>query len=312
MSVGTEIRDSDYNAIRKKIIAIMGNGGTNPLTNQSDATFGYGQLLVSSDVATGQNITKDQWDALRFDILNARIHQDGVTPSIVEAVRGESIRFGASHPNTAYDAQSDTAITNKFNLGAGQFVIDSGTVQTRSTAWNTSVSATATITFGSSNFSRWFFNSGSKLRINSTRSGGAATAQNSAWSNLLNSVGIIEFGGNTSPIGFYSLTNVNQILRTQTSTSPYSSNSFTVQVRSNVTNNSNGGATQLIFSLSWVDGYTDPGNSPTDNPNTNDVVDGNLSFTVEEQRASGILQPSGTGAFIINRPSYSSTAIAGS
>jgi hypothetical protein len=309
MSVGTEIQDSDYNAIRKKIIAVMGNGGTNPLTDQADATFGYGQPLVSSDVATGQDITKDQWDALRFDILNARIHQDGATPSIVEAVRGEPIRFGPAHPNTAYNSQSDIAITNKFNLGAGQFVIDSGTAQTRSTAWSNSVSATVTITFGSSIFARWFFNSGSKLRISSTRSGGAATAQNSDWSNLLNTVGIVEFGAVTSPVGFYSLTNVDQILRTQSSTSTYSGNSFTVQVRSNVTNNSNGGATQLIFTLSWVDNYTDPGLGGP--PFTNDIVDGDLSFVVEEQRASGILQPSGTGAFIINRPSYSSTGIVG-
>ena len=311
MSVGTEIQDSDYNAIRKKIIAVMGNGGTNPLTNQADATFGYGQVLVSSDVTAGQEITKDQWDALRFDILNARIHQDGATPSIVETVRGQSIRFGVAHPNTSYSSQSDIAIANKFNIGAGQFVIDSGTVQARSAPWINSVSATATITFGSSDYARWFFNSGSKLRVYSSRIGGLATAQNSAWSNLLNSVGVVELGAITLPVGYYSLTNVNQILRTQTSTSPYSSNSFTIRVRSNVANNSNGGATQIIFTLSWVDGYTDPpGGNPGQFP-PEDGVDGNLSFVVEEQRASGILQPSGTGAFIINRPSYSSTAIVG-
>jgi hypothetical protein len=312
MSVGTEIQDSDYNAIRKKIIAVMGNGGTNPLTNQADAKFGYGQELVSSDVTAGQEITKDQWDALRFDILNARIHQDGVTPSIVTAIRGQPIRFGVAHPNTAYNAQSDIAITNKFNLGAGQFVIDSGTVQARSTAWINSVSATATVTFGSVDYARWFFNSGSKLRIYSTRLGGLASLQNTAWSNLLSSVGVVELGAITSPVGYYSLTNVDQILRTQTATSPYSSNSFTVRVRSNLANNSNGGATQLIFSLSWIDGYTDPpGGFPGQFDPPIDGVDGNLSFTIEEQRASGILQPSGTGAFLINRPSYSSTAIVG-
>jgi hypothetical protein len=311
MSVGTEIQDSDYNAIRKKIIAVMGNGGTNPFTDQDDAKFGYGQVLASSDVTLGQEITKDQWDALRFDILNSRIHQDGATPSIVTAVRGQPIRFGVAHPNTAYNAQSDIAITNKFNLGAGQFVIDSGTSQTRSTPWINNLSATATVTFGSVDYARWFFNSGGKVRINSVRIGGTAKAQNSSWSNLLNSVGVVELGAITSPVGFYSLTNVNQILRTQTSTSPYSSNSFTIRVRSNVANNSNGGATQIIFTLSWVDGYTDPpGGNPGQFP-PEDGVDGNLSFVVEEQRASGILQPSGTGAFIINRPSYSSTAIVG-
>ena len=314
MSVGIEIQDSDYNAIRKKIIAIMGNGGTNPLTDQADATFGYGQELVSSDVAAGQNITKDQWDALRFDILNARIHQDGVTPSIVSAVQGQTIRFGVAHPNTSYNSQSDIAIANKFNLGAGQFVIDSGTAQSRSSSWSNSVSATTTVTFGSSDYARWFFNSGSKIRINSTRIGGSPTSQNTAWSNLLNSVGIFEFGGATTPVGFYSLTDVNQVCVSSSSTSPYSANNFTIRVRSNVANNSNGTATQLIFTLSWVDGYVDPDVTAGRPANLNPpegIVDGNLSFTVEEQRASGILQPSGTGAFIINRPSYSSTEIVG-
>lgn len=315
MSVGTEIQDSDYNAIRKKIVAIMGNGGTNPLTDLADATFGYGQSLVSSDVSAGQEITKDQWDNLRFDILNARIHQDGVTPSIVSAVQGQPIRFGVSHPNSAYDSQSNTAITNRFNLGAGQFVIDSGTVQVRSTSWSNSISATATVTFGSADFARWFFNSGGKIRINSVRTGGSSTSQNNAWTNLLNSVGVFEFGAVTTPVGFYSLTNVNQICISSASTSPYSANNFTIRARSDVINNSNGGATQIIFTLSWVDGYVDPDVIAGNPANTNapsGIVDGNLSFTVEEQRATGILQPSGAGSFIINRPSYSSTAITGS
>jgi hypothetical protein len=310
MSVGTEIQDSDYNAIRKKIIAVMGNGGTNPLTDQANATFGYGQVLASSDVTAGQEITKDQWDALRFDILNARIHQDGATPSIITAARGQTIRFGVAHPNTAYSAQADIAISNRFDIGAGQFIIDNGTIQTRSTAWKNSISSTATVTFGSSDYARWFFNSGSKLRVYSARQGGAATAQNSAWSNLLNSVGVIELGAVTSPISYYSLTNVDQILKTQTS-SAYSSNSFTVRVRSNVANNSNGGATQIIFSLLWIDGYTDPPGGFPGQFLPEDGVDGNLSFVIEEQRATGILQPSGIGAFSINRPTYSSTDIVG-
>jgi hypothetical protein len=307
MSKGNQIPASDYNAIRKKIVAVIGNGGINPSNDQPDTKFGYGQPLASSDVATGQAITKAQWDALRFDLLNARIHQDGITPSIVQATRGQPVIFGSSHPNTAYDSQANIAISNRFLLGAGQFVIDSGSTTTRTTSWKNSVSLTSTISFGSADQARWFFNSGSRIRISSTRSGGANTAQNNSWTSLLNTVGIIEFGAVSTPLGFYNLTNVDQNLRQESSTSPYAANNFRVQVRSNMANNSNGGATILTFTVTWTDGYTDPGP-----PLPDDIVDGTLTLVIEEQRASGILQPAGLGAFIISRPTYSTTAIVGS
>jgi hypothetical protein len=308
MSKGNQILPSDYNAIRKKIEAVMGTKpGINPNTNQPDASFGYGQPLASSDVAKGQTITKVQWDALRFDLLNARIHQDGATPSIDQAVRGQSIIFGPSQPNTSYDSQANITISNRFLLGAGQFVIDSGSTTTRTTSWKNSVSLTLTVSFGSADQARWFFNSGSKIRISSTRSGGSNTSQNNAWTSLLNTVGIVEFGAVTTQLGFYNLTNVNQNLRQQSSTSPYAANNYRIQVRSNVSNNSNGGATILTFTVTWTDGYIDPGP-----PLPDDTVDGTLTLVVEEQRASGILQPAGLGAFIIARPTYSTTAITGS
>jgi hypothetical protein len=317
MALRTEIQDSDYNDIRNKIIAVMGEGGIDPLTNEPDATFGYGQSIVSSQVNAGTNITAAQWDALRFDLLNARIHQDGTTPGIIRAIKGQTIKFSQADPNNSYDSQSNVAINNRFDLGAGQFVIDSKTTRTRTTAWKNSVSTEVRVTFTTVDYARWFFNSGSKIRFTSTRSGGSLTAQNNSWSNLLNTVGAVEFGAVTAPLGYYTLTNIDQIFKTETSTSPYDSNNYTITVKSNVANNSNGGATQLTFTITWTDGYIDPGNTPPsfpvqDNPNTVDNVDGTLSLIVEEKRASGVLQPSGTGAFIIVGPSYSSDPITGS
>jgi hypothetical protein len=309
-----EIQDSDYNAIRKKIVAVMGPGGFNPANDLPDAKFGYGQDIVSSDVERGQLITAAQWNALRFDILNARIHQTGATPTINPASTGQTVKIDEG-PLVDFNNQANIAAANKFDIGIGQFVIDSGTSVSRTTSWKVSVSTTLTVTFGSVDYARWFFNSGSRLRIYATRSGGAATSQNTEWTNLLNAVGVFEFGADTSPVGFYSLTNTNQICRTQAATSPYSANRYTINARSNVANNSNGGATQVIFTISWVDGYIDrdvlAGRPGTFNP-PDDVVDGTLEVTIEEQRASGVLLPSGTSPFIIVSPTYSATAISGS
>jgi len=297
---GQDIESIDYNFIRNKIIQVMGIG-----ISQS----GYGQTIYSSDVAPLQEITAQQWNLLRFDIFNARVHQDGTTPSIVQASQGAVITFGSAHPNNQYNIQADLAVANKFNVGAGQFVIDAGISQTRTTVWNTSVSCTCTVTFGTSDQARWFFNSGGKIRFTSNRVGGTASPQNSSWSSLLNGAGTVEFGGiSPSLVNFYSLTNSPQIFFTSGSSGVYSGNNYRITAQSNVVNNSNGGATVLQFTATWQDAYSFTG--PSAFP---DNVDGTLSWIVDELRAAGALQ-NGTqspGTFSISRPSYSITSITG-
>jgi hypothetical protein len=297
---GSVIEAVDYTTIRNKIIGIMGTGA-----GQS----GYGQTLLSSGVAIGNTVTKAQWDSLRYDLLNARIHQDGLVPTIVTATQGQPIRFGAGHPNNQYNTQADTAITNKWNIGSGQFVIDAATSTTRSTSWNTSLSATVTVTFGTADQARYFFNSGSKIRCVSSRTGGTGSPQNSSWSNILDTAGTVAFGGNTSGLNFYNLTNSYQTFYNLTTSAPYTGNQYRIEVVSNVADNSIGGATQLIFRVTWTDTYTYTGSGGSTFP---DNVDGTLSLTVDELRASGTLQPLGTGPFVITRPSYSISGISGS
>jgi hypothetical protein len=303
MAAGTGliIEAVDYNSIRTKIISIMGTGA-----GQS----GYGQTLLSSPVALGNTVTKAQWDNLRFDIFNARLHQDGLSPTIVTATSGQPVRYGAGHPNNQYNTQADTAIANKFNIGTGQFVIESATSATRTTAWNSSLTATVTVTFGTADQARYFFNSGSKIRCSSSRIGGSASPQNSSWSNVLDSAGTVAFGGNTAGLNFYNLTNSYQTFFNLTSSAPYSANQYRIEVVSNIADNTIGGATTLTFRVTYSDTYTYTG---TGSPSIPDNVDGTLTLTVDELRASGTLQPLGTGPFVITSPtSYSISGISGS
>jgi len=294
MTGALRIEDTDYNLIATKIANIIGPGA---------GQFGYGQTVVSSPVAEGTRIEKLQWDALRFDILNARLHQDGLLPSVVEAVRGQVIRSGAVQPNIQYNTQSDVATVNKFNIGVGQFVVDSAGTVTRSTPWNSSVSSTVTITFGNADQARWFFNSGGKIRLTSTRSGGASTSQNTAWSSLLGSTGTVSF----SAENFYeSKSSPTVLLVSQSSFPYYTANRYLITHTCNVANNTNAGATIVSITLTWEDGYIDSGPTPP-----GDVVDGILSLVVEELRASGFLLPAGTPPFVIARPSYTVTPISG-
>lgn len=304
-SVGSNIEAVDYNTIRNKINMIMGTGV---------GQFGYGQSLVSADVAQGNNITADHWKSLRWDIFNARVHQDGLSPSIVIPLSGETIKFGAGFPNNQYNSQSDLATVNKFSLGAGQFVIESGTTTTRATSWNTSVTSSVTVTFGTADRARWFFNSGGQIRFNSSRTGGSSYLQNQTWSATLERIGTVSFSAISPVANFYNLTNTNRIFYSATvgiysAGSPYNTNSYIIRALCNVADNSQGGATAIIFTVTWQDSYVDFRPSPPP-----DIVDGNLTLTVSEVRASGVLQ-NGTGypgSFSIVRPSYAITAITGS
>jgi hypothetical protein len=337
-SVGSQISAADYNAIRNKIIAVMGPGTTNPTTGVTDYTFGYGQQLMSSAVSEGQTITRAQFENLKNDILNARLHQDGTTPTITTVNVGDVVRYGATHPITQYDTLTSTAITNKFNLGTGYFStvavkdnVGTDLVMpiTRTTSWSSSVSCNVTATFASANAMRYFFNSGGRINFNSSRTGGASTSQNNIWSSTLTSAGTQGLGSISSGnqgVNFYNLTTTDQIWYSITSSAPYASNTWRLRARlgSGAVGTSTFTATSIIFTITWTDGYTDPdtnaGNPALTNPPA-DVVDGTLNLTVTQTYAgstSGInllpvvTPPAVQPVWTITLPTYSNTAISGS
>lgn len=292
------ISNEDYNNIRSKVSLVLGTGV---------ATSGYGQTVQSISVAANQQITKNQWDNLRFDLINTLLHQTGELPPLVQIQTTDPIRYGATHPNFQYNTFADQAVANKFAVGEGQYILTSDGTMTanRSTSWSNSVFSDLTVTFGTVDEARFFFNSGGKLRFTSSRSGGSTTAQNSSWSSLLESAGQFEFGGNTTGINFYGLTDIFQNLYTISASASYSGNTYRIQARCNVADNSAGTANTLFFRFTWADPYTDPG--PFVPPP--DAVDGTLTISVVELKASGVLQPSGD--FEIESPTYSFSSITG-
>jgi hypothetical protein len=296
MTVGTNIFASQYVTIQDKAQSLIGTGSE---------TRGYGQTVQSSDVFTGNTITKAQWDLLRYDIINIKFHQDGILPGIVTVNVGDPIGFGASSPNSNYDTLLETAITNRFQIAGSQSVVNSAASQTYTTPWSTSLTATLTCTFSTATEARYFFNSGGKVRFTTSLSGVSSTPQINAWTNFLASVGTQSFGAGTGVVNYYTLTNSFQIYYQSSLSSPYSANNYRLEARTDVANNSTGTATQLFLRVTLSDSYVDPGA-----PAPGDLVDGTLTLAASELKASGLLQPSGT--FAITSPSYSLSVISGS
>ena len=297
MTLGTNVFAAQYVAIQNKAESMIGTGS---------GTLGYGQTVQSSDVFNGNTITKAQWDLLRYDIVNIRLHQDGVIPNIVTVNVGDPIGFGAASPNSNYDTLLETALANRFKIDGSQSVISSKGTATYSTAWSTSVSLTLTATFATSAQARYFFNSGGKIRLSSSLTGGSGSQQYNAWVQFLASAGIQSFGADTNPlINYYTLTNSYQTYYQGSLSTAYSANYFRLEAKTDVADNSTGTATVLTIRATLADDYVDLGP-----PAPSDSVDGTLSIDVTELKAAGSLLPS--GSFAITSPVYSLSAISGS
>ena len=306
MARGDNIQASDYNGIRSKIVSILGTG-----TGQR----GYGQPLYSSAATTGQIITKDDWDRLRADIVNVKVHQDGILPPIITLSERAIIEYGTGHPNTNYNSITDQTVLARFNVALNQSTITAVGTKTRTGTWSALCTATLTVTFnggytvtnadgstftatGSDN-ARHFFNSGGKIRFSSSRAGGSSTAHNAAWTSLLNSIGTFSFGAITPAIrNFYGLTTAYQTVYQTSQSVVYLQNYVQIEAKCNCTgaNNSTGTANTIDFRISWVDAFTDL------TPPFDDFVDGTLSLVVDEFKAAGVLVQGGD--FSITSPTY--------
>ena len=302
MTTGTNILASQYVTIQDKAQSLLGTGS---------GTRGYGQTVVSADVFTGNTITKAQWDALRYDIINIKFHQDGNIPPVVTVNVGDPIGFGSSSPNTNYDIILEDAIVKRFLIAGSQSIVSSKASQTYSTPWSTQAQTTLTVTFADSDQGRYFFNSGGKIRFLASLVGAVSTPQVTAWVNFLNAVGTQSFGADTDPsVNYYTLTNSYQTYYQNFLSSSYSANSYKLEARTNVANNSTGTATQLEIRATLLDSYIDPDTLTGNVEPPGDVVNGTLTISVSELKASGQLQPSGT--FSITSPSYSLSGITAS
>jgi len=302
MTLGTNVFAAQYVAIQNKAESMIGTGA---------GTLGYGQTVQSSDVFSGNLITKAQWDLIKYDIINIKLHQDGVIPPVITVNFGDPIGYGAGSPNTNYDTLLDDAIAKRFLVSNSQAVVTAKTSQTYSTPWSTQAQATLTVTFGDANQGRYFFNSGGKVRFTASLVGAVTTPQITAWVNFLSSVGTVSFGAATDPaINYYTLTNSYQTYFQSFLSSSYSANSYKLEARTNVANNSTGTATVLELRISLLDSYVDPDVAFGASFPPADVVNGTLTIAVSELKASGQLQPSGT--FSITSPSYSLSSITAS
>lgn len=276
-----KIDDRDYNELRTRIENILGNGRANS---------GYGQGLKSFRAEEGALISSEQWNSLSEDLSNTVIHQTGSFPEIPVFSTNRLITLADFDLLMSLTSVLDT---NKFSVGTGRSQVK--VIESKSTTqpWTVRAQTNLTVTFSTGDEARYFFNSGGKIRLTSSRSGGNTSQQNSAWSNLLESVGVLDFVANPNTgIGFYNLTNEYQTWFQRNVSTPYSLNYFRVEVSSDVSSNSFGSARKLFFKITWEDLFSAP----------QDRVDGELKINVIQIKSLGPLKAE--REFTIQDPLY--------
>ncbi len=251
---------------------------------------GYGQTTFGDSKNVGDTITANDFNNIRYDLLNASAHQNGSAAALTLAGNVAGQLINSTDPN-AFGPYAATIDSDRFNCHSSRKSTGAAGGNSRTSSWASSVSAVYALTFSSADQARYFWNGGGKIRFASSRTGGAATAQNTSWSSLLTSAGTQEFGG-ISYLGWNN--NFPSTLYTISSSAPYASNTYAIVASSNVTTNLGGDATIFYFTLTWTDPYVDP--SPGNPPAPEDIVDGTLSYSVEITAPTGshALTPSGT------------------
>lgn len=290
---------ADYNNIQKKIAAVMGPGGTDPVTNTADDTFGYNQSVVSSsqlsNSPTRTAISVASWSALRNDIIRARQHQTGVSIGARGTkdplyVAGSNLLLPTAKylitdaDRAAYMAMVDTVIANRLvRPPATQATSTVLSQSVYSDPWNTTIVNTVTVSFSSANDAKYFFNTGGAIDVSATRTGGTTNDKNTSWTNLLIAVGKVSVGANStyttgtgtvnSAVGYRQLTTYDQLIYTISSTTTnYTDNRYTINARRGSSGN------VIIFTIKFEDLST----------YTNDAkVDGSKNSIVSVYRAGG-------------------------
>ena len=316
--INTKIDKDDYNAIQSVIARILGVGSANS---------GYGQTVLSSQVTVSDAVTVNEYAALRYDIINVNKHIFNATPSgINDQTIGAKVRYDAANaPINYWLSVANSLDTVRLTLApAGQRVSINHGTNNFTGAWgsntNPQLACTVTCEWTNSEQARFFFNSGSSMQFTSSRSGGSSTSQNTSWTTLLSTAGARIFGGGTPGTGtspangqnFFRLTNVGQTWSNVVASSPYALNEFSITAQTDdaipITNNSTGTSKKLKFVVFWNDNHFPlGGNSAQGTPVQPggfgpDTVDGTVSLTVQTVKASGVLEPSGSGNFNIETP----------
>lgn len=230
---------------------------------------GYGQSSVLTGVTT-EVVTATQWSTLIGRLNSCLTHQAGAGSGITLPTAGATIAYIA-----ALSGSISTATTNRLNFNNTRGTVSYSTQHgTWTSATPTTFQQVRTVTFGSADEARYFFNAGGRLSLGFGGSGGADTSKEIAWAALLgtkldafyfdqSSSSRAGAGGTLttdgSALGFWDMTTSDQtLIKLTDTTAAYTSNYVEILCRVTGATGSNGGLGNVItFTINYNDAAVD-------------------------------------------------------
>jgi len=297
-------------------------------TGTGDSGYGGNSANVVSaavdlpSFALGEIVNNEEWLDLTNAFNDCALHQDTTLPNTLPLLTnledGDEVGFG-TNAAPLFESLNGTPpnnvtelTTNKLNSDISNFSTTTILSSVRSTAWGTGAGITHefTATFDDSDHARFFFNTGGEFRITGSRTGGAASAQNQSWTNLLSGSSPIVFAGTDyfSLTGSYVIKSTVYAATTTTYANPAAidaeKNKWVISARRDDAAGINGGNGSIIrIKCEFIDGFTGPTQDALGLPGNPvgglaDGVDGILTSAISQKRSIGIFNI--TSAVFVN------------
>ena len=200
-AVGDTISNSDYNGLLNNTASGTPNAGVaargiNYIAGTGAGEYGLGQTELNS-VGSADTITAAQWNSLFTFMDNIQNHTNiSALTSTTAAAAGDVI---------AIKAALETDLTALASAVAGgstdaDALTTSGALQTVTTAaegWDSTATQEVSVTFGSADKMRWFFNAGGKVRITVSTTELAVSDKDQAFKDLGTALGNLDIGAHS-------------------------------------------------------------------------------------------------------------------
>ena len=285
---GNLILAADYNSIQSAVSNVLGTGS---------GDIGYGQAITSAQVVLNSLITAQHMINLKTDLDKIAFHQNNAASSAPAiSVGGTILASDWANYNTSITNLNSTRLT----LSASQSTTTENLVAPTFSNWNATRTHVVTITFADANAARYFFNTGSEIRIKPSQSGQASTTtKGGRWNSLFAATGTLKISAHStsrtgtgytptiaSSVGWYELTSSNQRIYNIIDTGTYSGNDLDVYANKNVA------GTVLTVTINFND----------------DGTFGTIDEAVEGTTTSGVGTYRATGSYVsVAQPTVATT-----